>query len=145
MSSEMIKETATSASGVTTEPQPIHPGSNPKKRKRDDDYQELLDRRNQLIWLILHQNGEALIVQRKERLLRQLADLRKEFRECYPDPCQPVPYGDGTIAEMRGIMALIERVEKHIKDMCPQYNTTTVEENEAQLEDLNLKLDSNNK
>ena len=130
---------ATSASGVTTDTQPVDAGSNPKKRKRVDDHQELLDKRNQLIWLILHQKGEALIVQRKERLLRKLTDLRKEFRECYPDPCQPVPYGDGTIAEMRGIGALIEGLDKHIKDMCPQYDTTTVEENEAQLTDLNLK------
>ena len=143
MASQEPMTHATSASGVTTKPQPIDPGSNPKKRKRVDDHEHLLDQRNQLIWLILHQNGEALIVQRKDRLLRKLTDLRKEFRECYPDPCQPVPYCDGTIAEIRGIGALIERIEKHIKDMCPQYDTTTMENNKAQLDELNLKVLAN--
>ena len=36
----MNQETATSASGVTTETQPVDPGSNPNKRKRETTFEE---------------------------------------------------------------------------------------------------------
>ena len=139
MASQEPMTHATSASGVTTDSQPVDAGSNPKKRKRDDPektLQELLDERNKLIWVIFHQEGHSPIVRRIERMVHQFTEVHDEFMTRYPDPCQPVPYTDGLIPEMRGISALRTKLLKHIRDTFPQYDTITLEENQAQLEKL---------
>ena len=143
MASQEPTTNATSASGVTTDSQPFdpfdHPGSSPKKRKRADPentLQELLDERNKLIWVIFHQEGHSPIVRRIERLVHQFTEVHDEFRMRYPDPCQPVPYTDGLIPEMRGITARLVQLRKHIRDTFPQYDTTTLEENQARLKQL---------
>ena len=142
MSSEMIR---TSASGKTTNSQPTEPGSNPMKRKRADcyhqeEYQELLDRRNKLIWLIMHKEGRDLLSRRMQRLMKSVAEVREEFRTRYPDPCQPVPYTDGLIPEIRMYSNQIAKLQRFIRSMFPHYDTTTLEEDQACLQRVEEKI-----
>ena len=92
MSSEMNQETATAASGVTTDSQPTDAGSNPKKRKFDRD--TFRGARDQFIFQTRHMyppTAKQYFVQagdyyKKENQyidadLKELEDMKKQFEE----------------------------------------------------------------